>query len=484
VHSEGDYLGQPFGLRPWQKRFIWRAYELLPDGSRRYDRALLGLPKGNGKTEIAAAIAIVELAGPVVFDGWKSPGVPNPPVPRTSADVPIAAASFEQANTLFSACKAMISNGPLADLFECFETEIMPKVGSGSLYRVAAVAGTNDGRRPTFFVADELHEWDGRKERVHLVLSNGRAKRADAWELAISTAGWDMASLLAQKYELGKSGTDPRFLFEWWEAAEDWAGADENPTDEQIEVAVRAASPAAGDFLPLENIVRRYHELGPAKRHEFERYYLNRWASAPEKWLPSGLWAACRDVSRVKPPKGARIAIGFDGSYSRDSTGLVGCTLEVTPYLFVIGTWERPEKATEDWRVPIQDVEQEIATSCDYWDVASVGCDPFRWQRSIEVLLEAGLPMVEWASHSAARMAPACAKFEDAVQGRAFTHDGHAALERHIENCVIKIDSRGKRITKVHKDSERRIDLAVCAVIAYDMALRALNMPRPSWRPL
>ena len=274
VHAEGDFLGQPFRLRPWQKAFIWRAYELLPDGSRRYDRALLGLPKGNGKTELAAAIGLAELAGPVCFNGWAAPGVPAPPVPRTSPDVPIAAASFDQADTLFGAAKAMVEHGPLAQLFECYETEIMPKegAGTGTLYRVAAVAGTNDGRRPTFFVADEVHEWDGRKERVHLVLSNGRAKRADGWELSISTAGWDLGSLLGRLHEVGQSGRDPRFLFVWCQAPDDWAGELEEPTEAMIDAAIRAANPAAGDFLPLENIRRRYHELGAGKRHEFERY--------------------------------------------------------------------------------------------------------------------------------------------------------------------------------------------------------------------
>lgn len=485
VHSEGDYLGQPFKLRAWEKAFIWRAYELLDDGSRRYDRVLLGLPKGNGKTELAAALAVVEAAGPVVFSGWAEPGVPAAPVARVSPDVPIAAASFDQADTLFSAAKAMISHGPLESLFDCFDTEILPKGGSGSLYRVAAVAGTNDGRRPSFFVADELHEWEGRKERVHLVLSNGRAKRAGGWELAISTAGWDVGSLLGRLYAIGQlkpgdAGYDPRFLFVWYEAPKDWAGEDDEPTMKLIEAAVRAANPAAGDFLPLDNVVRRYHELGPLKRHEFERYYLNRWASAPTRWIPPDMWAACK-VERGLPPPGTRVALGFDGSYARDATGIVGCTIEDHPHLFVVKNWEKPANATEDWRVPIPDVEQEIANACETWDVVVVACDPFRWQRSIEVLLEAGLPMAEWASHTAARMAPACAKFEDAVQGKLLTHDGNDDLERHIGNCVVKIDSRGKRITKVHKDSERRIDLGVCAVIAHDMATRNANTPKLPW---
>ena len=205
----------------FQRAFIGRCYELLPDGSRRYDRALLGVGKGNGKSELAAALALVELAGPVVFSGWADPDAkvlePRLPDVRLAPDIPIAAASYNQADTLFSAASTMVTEGPLAPMFVCGASEIAFKHGIGKLYRVAAAAGTNDGLRPTFFGADELHEWEGRKERVHTVISNGVAKRAGAWELAISTAGWDVGSLLGQLYEEGKAGDDPRFLFEWWE---------------------------------------------------------------------------------------------------------------------------------------------------------------------------------------------------------------------------------------------------------------------------
>src|SRR4030095_4730778 len=110
----------------------------------------------------------------------------------------------EQADECFSAARTMITQGPLKEYLDVFDTEILPKHGPGRAYRVAAAAGTNDGKRPTFLVADELHEWVGNKERVYLVLSNGRAKRNDAWELAISTAGWDTTSLLGTLYSHGR----------------------------------------------------------------------------------------------------------------------------------------------------------------------------------------------------------------------------------------------------------------------------------------
>src|SRR5688572_7790854 len=68
VLGEGDYFGEQFVLRSWQKDFLKRLYALNPDGTKRYRRALLGLPKGNGKTPLAAAITAYELFGPDRID--------------------------------------------------------------------------------------------------------------------------------------------------------------------------------------------------------------------------------------------------------------------------------------------------------------------------------------------------------------------------------------------------------------------------------
>ena len=41
---------------------------------------------------------------------------------------------------------------------------------------------------------------------------------------------------------------------------------------------------------------------------------------------------------------------------------------------------------------------------------------------------------------------------------------------RHIENCRLKTDRLGSRIVKDHTGSSRKIDAAVCAVMALDSA--------------
>ncbi len=133
-------------------------------------------------------MAIAEFAGPVVFRVDRQRQAPG-----SSAHLarhPVAAASYEQAKLLYSAASAMVKEGPLDDYIEVFEAEMQFKDGTvGTLYRVAAVAGTNDGRRPTFAAFDETHEWTGNKKRVHLIIKGGVYKRTDAWILEITTAG-------------------------------------------------------------------------------------------------------------------------------------------------------------------------------------------------------------------------------------------------------------------------------------------------------
>lgn len=467
VHAEGDYFGKPFRLRKWQRALIYEVYELKPDGSRVYKEALFGFPKGQGKTELAAAISVAEFAGPVMFAGWKADGTPRGKS-RLSPDIPVAAASFEQADHVFGAAKTMIKQGALTHSCEVYETEILLKGKPGRLYRVAAVAGTNDGGKPTFWVADELHEWTGTKERVHLVLSNNRRKRAGAWELAITTAGWDATSLLGRKYLHGRKVMagevqDPEFLFRWCEANPKWNLS----KPDELEAAIREANPAVGDFLPLESLLADFSKIS---EFEFRRYHLNQWVSAPERWLPIGAWDAVADPGGP-PPAGTPIMLGFDGSYSRDSTALVGCTLDGK--LFVIDVWEKPANEP-DWHVDFEDVETAIRKAFKTWRVKRAGCDPALWHRSLELLRnEFGKELVlDWPSHQAAFMVPACSAFYDAVVNKQLRHDGDPRLAQHVANCVVKIDHRGPRITKEHKDSPRKIDLAVAAVIAHDLVVR------------
>lgn len=490
VHGPGDCYGRPYRLHPFLRRFIWRAYELHPDGSRVYDRAVLGVPKGNSKTEGAAAIALAELAGPVTFGGWSPSGKPIG-VRRVSPDIPCAAASYEQADKVFGCAVAMVKEGPLVEFLEPYETEILIKNAPGRMYRVAAVAGTNDGGMPTFFVADEVHEWLGKKERVHVVISNGRAKRRDAWELNISTAGYDKQSLFGKMVSHGEAiaagkATDPSFLFEYHSYKEP---LDENGQKIELDFsdrdalaeAIRIANPASDSFVSIESRLQRATQI---PEYEFRRYYLNQWVDAPEQWLPSGVLEAAADPHHGLPPDGADVVLFLDGSFNGQSTGIVGATVDERPHLFVLKAWEKGRDKI--WKVSSEEIEAEIGRACERWSVLSVGMDKNRWPQTIENLEESGAPVVAWQCHLASRMVPACAQFYDAIaraDGSDLSHDGDERLVAHVQNAVLKIDGRGPRIVKDHEDSDRNIDLAIAAVGAYDLAVRAAAGGDDDWRP-
>lgn len=475
VHGEGDALGQPIRLLPFQRYILNRKYEYDPaTGRLLYDQVVLGLPKGNSKTELFASDALTRLAGPI------APRSPN---------IPVAAASWEQANRLFNAARLAISEGPLATEFgdHLLEDRITHPHHPGVLFRIAAIAGTNDGGLPSDAYGDELHEWEGdRRARLDVVLGNGLKKRTPTATLddgrtlvggqhnRISTAGDDPtalsespSSLLARLYAhgvkvaAGEVKAD-RFLFLWWEAADHW----DMDTEEGLVGAILEANPAAGSFLSVENLADRFGDPTVA-RYEFERYHLNRWVSPPDAWISLDRWTTRRHPQGLgQPPAGTRVWIGFDGSKSRDSTALWGCTAE--GHVFKIAVWERDQRVPE-WTVPRNKVDEAVDRAFHTWDVALMQCDPPRWERELEDWSER-YPGRVLAFDTAVsdRMAPAVGRFHDAVMDDKLTHDGDAVLTRHIGNARVKETRWGLVIEKEHKDSPRRIDAAVAAVLAHD----------------
>ena len=463
VHGEGDYFGEPFLLDDWQKRFIWRLYEFDPDTFERVvRRALLVLPKGCGKTQLVAAICLAELAGPTQPQ-------PGRPTLRKSPNVPIAAASFEQADRLFGAARVMAREGELAPYVEVYDTEILLKDRPGRMYRVAAQAGTNDGTLPTCFGADEVHEWTGRKERVHLVIGNSLAKRAGGLELNITTPDdGDPESLLGRLRAYGEKVlagevTDPTFLYEVHSAPEDVDLDD----PEALRAAIRQATPAS--WIDVDRIANRW-EVDRIPEHEFRRYHLAQFVRASGYWLPSGAWESCPATDPPEP--GTEVVLGFDGSYRGDSTALIGATLDGR--IWVEGAWENPNDP--EWKVPREAVKAAVARAFETYKVLELAADPFGWHSELDEWQSAyGDAVVEYPTNVRTRMAPACSRFYTAVLNGDLAHDHDPALARHLRNAVVKETAQGVVITKDRVDSPRKIDLAVGAVVAFDRAAAHAN---------
>ena len=461
LHGPGDLAGRPLKIDPFWKRVLYRLYELRPDGRRLVRRALIGTPKGCAKSEIEAAIGLAELAGPVVLRDGR-------PSLRVAPDVPVAAVSWEQADLVFGAARAMCE--PLAELLDVYDTEILRDGEAGRLYRVAAAAGSNDGRRPTCLLVDEFHEWVGRsKERVHEVLVGGLAKRDESLEVMITTAGADLDTPAGRLFEHGLKVaqgeiSDPEFLFVWSTTPE------EAPigTDEQLRAALADAYPVS--FVDVDWIVSQYRH-GGIPEHQLRRYFLNQWVAAAGDWLPPGSW---EDLTLDRGPArdGERIVIGFDGSYRRDCTAIYCWTVDdERPHGWLAGLWERPDTKT-DWKVPRHEVDARLTDLFNRYEVVELVCDPYRWRAELDDW-EArwGDAVLEFDTASRKRMAEACETAYAAITQRDVTHAPDPEVARHLRNCAIRDTRWGPVITKESRGSTRFIDAAVAMVIGLHRTL-------------
>jgi phage terminase large subunit-like protein len=450
--GEGDYFGRPFELRPWQKAIVTELYRRKPDGSRRYRRALIGLPKGNGKTPLAAAIGAYELAGGV----------------HVSPIVPVSAASFEQADLVFGDMKTIFRESPtLSKYVEVYDTEILLKDQPGRAFRVAAARGSNDGGRPTCYIADELHEFDDpAKEGAHLVLSNGTAKRADSLQLNITTAGADLDSLLGRLYLKGRriqagEERDDSFLFVWFEGPDN---VDVNDPDE-LRRAIRSCNPAGDDFLDVDEVASRFAVI---PEFEARRYYLNQWTRTAESWLPPGAWHACAGNAEI--PRGAGVYVGVDMAIFHDNAAVVVAWPREDGRIVVNSkVWE-----PEDGRIDHYQVKQYLRDLARLYDVRRIPADPAYFELIGTELLDEGLPVLDFPN-SNARMYPACANAYELIVSRRLLHGGDATLTDHVLSAAQRKTDEGWKLSKGR--SKRKIDACVAMVMALYEATRAEEAP-------
>lgn len=439
--SKGDGLLQ---LRPWQKELIDDLFTLDGRGRRRYRQALIGMPRKNGKSTLGAALALYGL----LLDD--QPG----------AEVYSVAGDRMQAGIVFREAKAMIDAEPeLAEQCRVYRNHIeVPS--TGAVYRVlSADAPRAQGLNPSFVVFDEVHVQPN--EDLWAAMTLGTGAREQPLIMGITTAGFGKATLAGRLYEHGKrviagEVDDPAFFFRWWEPADSAA-------DWRDEAVWREANPAYGDFLHAESFTA---DVRNTPEYQFRRFRLNQWTVTQDAWLPHAAWEEAKDERRVVAP-GEAIVIGFDGSWTGDSTGMVGCTLATPHHLFVIDSWENTQ-GVADWRVDFGDVDKALREALATYDVREVPSDPAHWRKELQGWLEEDMPIVEWPTNSYARMIPACADFYKAVLSQQLTHDGDPRLARHITNAVVKIDRYGPRIVKDRNAG--KIDLAVAAIIAHDRA--------------
>jgi phage terminase large subunit-like protein len=430
-------------LRPWQKKIIRK---VLAPGIR---TAVVAIPRGNGKSTLAAALGLWALV-----DGPEGAQVPI-----------VGGVSERQSRICFDTARRMVELSlELVDRVQVFQDKLYMPHHDATLYPLPADADAILGANPTMTLVDELGVVD---VDVFEAMRLASGKRAESTLLAIGTPPTDPDSIMRTLVEHGRTEDDPTF------ALVEYRAPDGCTVDDRE--AWKVANPALGDFLYDDGMQT---EARTVRESAFRQFRLGQWPTGPEgAWMDPTLWAS-RCSSRTIPDGGRRrarprrvVLAGLDRPRRvrtrRRATSRCGRAVG------------EPNPADENYRVDVLDVEDAIRDACRRWRVLEVTADPFRWQRSLAVLQDERIPVSEYPQ-SPSRMTPACSAFYEAVIEGTLTHSGDQRLARHISNAVLRTDSRGARIVKESKHSKRRIDLAVAAVMAHSRAADLARRPAPS----
>ena len=421
-----------FKLRPWQQDILRGAFA---PGVR---TALVSLPRANGKSALAAALAVAEL--------W---------VGAPSAEVLVVASDERQARIVLRMAKRMIElNSELAERTQIYADRIYVPENDATMIALPADPGALHGWDPSLLVVDELHVIS---ETVWEAVTSMAGKRPESLTLAISTPSTSPDCVMWRLIEHGRAGDDPAFFLKEFSAPEGCATDDRD--------AWREANPALGDFLAEDGLESARRTL---REPVFRQLRLGQWVTGVEGWMPFGAWDLCRSERRVEP--GQKVVLAFDGSASGDSTALIGCTVGPDPLLWVEGLWENP--GDPRWRVPRGDVDAAVDVAFDRYDVLELAADPWGWRSEIEAWAgrHGERRVVEWNTAHAQRMAPATDRMFQAVTKEQLAHDGDPRLASHIAHCVAKSTTLGDLVSKDKRGSPRKIDAAVAAIVALDRA--------------
>src|SRR5574343_112887 len=495
VFGPGDLRAQPYRLDDEKTALLYRMYEVHPrgdarSGRRRFSRAGLSLRKGVAKSELAAAIAAVELApdGPVRCDGWRRQGSAWVPVGAPVTDPYIAMVAFteEQSDELaFASLRVMLCEGPAARDFDVGLERVMRATGDGRAVSLSGAPSSRDGARTTFQVIDESHRWTSERLRhAHRTMLANLPKRraADAWGLEVTTAFEPGAGSVAEAtMDYAKAVdrgevADPRLFFFHRQAAD----TADTSTPAGIRAAVIEASGPAASWSNVDAIVAQWQDPR-ADRAYLERVWLNRPSRGSSRAFDATRWEALADPSHVVAD-GTRIVLGFDGSRTNDATALVGVEV-ATGFTWPLAIWTRPWETAERWEVPAAEVDAAVAEAFDRFDVWRMYADPPYWETSVRGWAgQYGRErVVEWWTNRTRPMAYAVLAWRNALAAGDVTQPGDPILTAHVANACRRPtglrDEIGEPLWIVEKarpGSPDKLDGAVAAIRAWQARSDAL----------
>ena len=443
---KGFGVGESMTMHPFQLKIV----RALCDPKVR--TLLVSIARSNGKTGLAAAIAVFYLIDPR----------DDPP------EVLIVSSTEQTAEIMLDNCRRIVAAHPeLAARVIPYKDKLVCPGNGGVLKTLPTSESALHGYAPTLLILDELHMVD---EKIWSACVTSAGKRPNSKVLAISTPAATREAFMYRLTQHGRIGVDPSFrLIEF--AADDGCDLDD-------EKQWRKANPAiAAGFLDVEGIRSVRHTTPPGR---FRQLRLGQWSDSQGSWVTWDEWQRLADDRMVED--GARVVLGWDGAVRNDASVLMGATVPESSddavHLFVIGVWAR-DKLNPEWEVPRDEVDDVVRDTMRRYRVEALCADPYFWQSELQRWHAEFGNVVEWNTNTPQRMARATDKLFAAIKSGTVTHDGDETLALHVSNATTRSTPHGDILVKHSKNSDRKIDALIAACIAHDHAVVLGNTPEP-----
>lgn len=483
-HTKGIWAGKPFTLLPWQEQIIRDVFGVVKaNGYRQFNTAYVEIPKKNGKSELAAAVALLLCCGDR----------------EERAEVYGCAADRQQASIVFEVAADMVRMCPALNkrvkiLASQKRIVFQP---TNSFYQVlSAEAYSKHGFNIHGVVFDELHTQPNRQLFDVMTKGSGDARMQPLYFL-ITTAGTDTHSICYETHQKAKDILEGRKIDPTFYPVIYGANESEDWTDPKV---WKKANPSLGETIGIDKVRDACNSAkqNPGEENSFRQLRLNQWVKQAVRWMPMAAWDKCAFNVDPEELEGRVCYGGLDLSSTTDITAFVLVfpplddedTFKVLPYFWLpednvslrvnrdhvpYDLWVRQDlvETTEGNVVHYAEIERFITKLGEKYNIREIAYDRWGATMLVQQLEGEGFTVVPFGQ-GFKDMSPPTKELMKLVLEQKIAHGGHEVLRWMMDNIFIRTDPAGNIKPDKEKSTEK-IDGAVAMIMALYRAIRCGN---------
>ena len=488
-HTKGIWAGKPFELLDWQEQIIRDLFGIIkPNGYRQFNTAYIEIPKKNGKSELAAAVALLLTCGD--FEERAE-------VYGCAADRGQASIVFEVAADMVRMCPALSRRVKILTA-----TKRIIYLPTNSFYQVlSAEAYSKHGFNVHGVVFDELHTQPNRKLFDVMTKGSGDARTQPLFFL-ITTAGTDTHSICYEQHQKAIDLIEGRKIDKTFYPVIYGASEDDDWTKRNTWVK---ANPSIGETIGFDKVQAACDSArqNPGEENSFRQLRLNQWVKQTIRWMPMNKWDLCGFKIDNNSLNGRVCYGGLDLSSTTDITAfvLVFPPVEksdkyiIKPYFWIpeecldlrvrrdhvpYDVWLKTGhlEITEGNVVHYGYIEKFIEELGTKYNIKEIAFDRWGAVQMVQNLEGMGFTVVPFGQ-GFKDMSPPTKELMKLVLERKLAHGKHPVLRWMMDNIFIRRDPAGNIKPDKEKSTEK-IDGAVATIMALDRAIRCENVKNTS----